>query len=87
MLSATWDRLDNYFLPTRGTRARLEYVNSDESLGADSDFEQLLFNAQTVKTWGRQSAQLFLRYNVTLDGEAPIYGLFTGGGFHEHVGL
>ncbi len=84
---AVWDRLDDLYLPTRGTRARLQYVSSEEWLGADTEFDQLLFNGLTNKTWGRHNAMLFLRYNVTLDGDAPIYGLFTGGGFLNMSGF
>lgn len=82
-----WDRLDNLFLPTRGTRARLEYIRSDEQLGADSEFEQLLFSSYTSHSFGRNNLSLFMDYEVTLSGDTPVYALFTGGGFQNMSGF
>ncbi|MEE4218811.1 MAG: patatin-like phospholipase family protein, partial [Xanthomonadales bacterium] len=87
LLEATWDRLDDLYLPSKGTRASLQYQRAEESLGADTEFEQLLINSVTSKSWGRHNALFSLRYDVTLGGEAPVYALFTGGGFLNMSGF
>ncbi len=87
-LGAVFDSLDDMFLPGDGVLARLEYIDSSEALGADDDFEQLRFNAIAAHTWGRHSALAGARYNVTLDDVgAPLYAIFTGGGFLNMSGF
>ncbi len=86
-LGGLWDRLDDYYLPTRGSRVRLDYIRSDERLGADDEFEQLLFSAFTSQTWDRHNLLAFGTYNATIDGTAPVYALFTGGGFLNMSGF
>ncbi|MGA9574781.1 MAG: patatin-like phospholipase family protein [Lysobacterales bacterium] len=76
-----YDRLDNRYLPTRGTYALLRYTNSIESLGADNSFDQLEFTLFSSHTFGLHNFILGARYNTSLSGDVPIYGLFTGGGF------
>jgi NTE family protein len=41
MLSATYDSRDTAFNPTHGMAAMLEYLRSDDSLGADRDWERI----------------------------------------------
>ncbi len=86
-VNATWDRLDDLYLPTRGARVRLDYYESADWLGADEDYSQLLFSAVASKTWGAHNLLLTGRYNVTLDGATPVYALFTGGGFLNMSGF
>jgi NTE family protein len=84
---AIYDRLDDRFLPSSGTYARLAYTNSSESLGADAEFEQVKFSAFTAHSWGPHTAWLSTTFNSTLDDDAPVYGLFTGGGFLNMSGF
>ncbi len=86
-LNATWDRLDDVYLPTRGARAQLDYIRSEEWLGSDDDYEQLLASLVTSKTWGRHNLLVNARYNTTLDGDVPLYAIFTGGGFLNMSGF
>jgi NTE family protein len=86
-LSGVYDRLDNLFLPTRGLFMRLDYFDSSEELGADADFEQIRFSALGSKTFGRHNFLLTTRYNTTLDNDAPLYALFTGGGLLNMSGF
>lgn len=86
-IGGIWDRLDNLYLPTRGTRARLEYIRSDERLGADDEFEQILFSVFSSHSFGRNNVSAFGTYNSTLSGIAPVYALFTGGGFQNMSGF
>ncbi|WP_191621382.1 patatin-like phospholipase family protein [Marinihelvus fidelis] len=86
-VGVTLDRLDDLFLPSNGALGGLEYVRSDESLGADDEFEQIRFNGLLAKSWGRHNIMGGWRYNITLDNNAPLYALFTGGGFLNMSGF
>jgi NTE family protein len=82
-----YDRLDNRYLPSEGSLVRLQYINSDTRLGADAEFEQLRFSLFSARTRGRHTAWFGSEFNTTLDDDAPIYGLFTGGGFLNMSGF
>jgi NTE family protein len=86
-LGVIHDRLDNLFLPTRGRYLQLVYANSLEELGADQEFEQISFRGIASRTFGKHNLLVSGRYNTTLDNNAPIYGLFTGGGFLNMSGF
>ena len=81
LLSARYDRLDDRFFPSNGSFANLSYINSDDSLGADAEYEQVRFSWFTSRSWDRHNLLLGTRYNTTLDDDAPVYSLHTGGGF------
>ncbi len=83
----TYDRLDNLFLPTRGALFDLSYIHSSEALGADANFEQVQSSWLLSKTWGLHNVLLRGRYNTTLDNDAPLYALMTGGGFLNMSGF
>jgi len=76
-----YDRLDNRFLPTRGVYSVLKYTDSVEGLGADNSFDQLEFSIFSSHTYGFHNFMWGGQYNTSLDDNAPIYGLYTGGGF------
>ncbi len=40
MLSAQYDSRDTAFAPTKGMTAALEYINSDEALGSDRNWQR-----------------------------------------------
>lgn len=87
-LGLIFDRLDDLYLPTRGARIDVQYIDSSEALGADDDFEQLRIHGLISKTWGAHNALFTWRYNSTLHGaSAPVYALFTGGGFLNMSGF
>jgi NTE family protein len=86
-LSARYDRLDDRFFPSEGSYASLVYINSDENLGADAKYEQVGFTWFTSRTWDRNNIFLGTRFNTTLDDNAPVYSLFTGGGFLNMSGF
>lgn len=85
--NARYDRLDDRYLPSRGSFANLTYLESEEGLGADAEFEQVLFSWFMAHTWDRHTLQLATRYNTTLDDNAPVYALFSGGGFVNMSGF
>jgi len=87
-LGLIFDRLDDLYLPTRGARIDVQYIDSSETLGADDDFEQVRTHGLVSKTWGAHNALFTWRYNTTLHGAtAPVYALFTGGGFLNMSGF
>jgi NTE family protein len=86
-MSGTYDRLDNRYLPSDGSFAHFQYAESDASLGADAEFEQIRFTWFTARSWGRHTGWLGTTYNTTLDGNAPVYSLFTAGGFMNMSGF
>lgn len=80
-ISARYDRLDNAYFPQDGTAVGLEYIHSSDTLGADDDYKQIIFEG--YKSWQFGSHNLILGgiYNTTLDDNAPVYALFRAGGF------
>jgi NTE family protein len=87
VFNGVWDRLDSVYFPGDGTLATLSYRNSDEALGADAEYEQILLEALTAKSYGRHAVYGGLRYYDTLDDEAPLYAQFRAGGFTNLSGL
>jgi NTE family protein len=87
ILSASLDRFDNRYFPNHGTIANITYLKSATSLGADAPYEQIL--SQVVTAWSRNRHTIIggVRYDVTLDNDAPIYALFRGGGLFNLSGL
>jgi NTE family protein len=80
-LTGIYDRLDSRFIPSRGNYGNLRYVKSDENLGADAEFEQVIFNWHGARSWGRHTGSYGTTFKTTLDDNAPIWALFSGGGF------
>mgnify|MGYP001135942702 FL=1 len=75
------DTLDNVFFPTSGDKAVFEFAASREALGSDSEYEQAIFAYSRAFTRGRSSLVGAVRFNYTLDDEAPPESLFRSGGF------
>ena len=86
-LNVVFDRLDNRYLPSSGSFAQFNYIVSDESLGADAEFEQLQLSLFSAVTRGRHTAWFGTQFNSTLDDDAPVYSLYTGGGFLNMSGF
>ncbi|NNL94452.1 MAG: BamA/TamA family outer membrane protein [Xanthomonadales bacterium] len=86
-VDAIYDRLDNRYLPSVGSFGRLSYIRSTGALGADADFDQLELSLFSAVTRGRHTAWFGTRFNTTLDEDAPIYGLYSGGGFLNMSGF
>ncbi len=83
----SYDTLDSLNFPNYGALAHLEYTISLESLGADSDFEQIQFAAFGVKTWGRNTLFGGGRFSTTLGSDAPPQNLFQQGGLFNLSGF
>ena len=85
-VSLTVDRLDSFVLPRDGTYANLTALYSRRSLGADSDFDQLNFDAVQARAVGAHSAYIGLRYHETTRGLAPFQSLYRLGGVTRLAG-
>lgn len=86
-INAVYDRLDNRYLPSSGSFLQLGYIASDRSLGADADFEQVEVNLFSAVTRGRHTAWFGSTLNSTVDDDAPVYALYSGGGFLNMSGF
>lgn len=75
------DKFDNVYFPTQGNKGILELVTNQESLGSDSRYDQAHLLYSHVSSWGRNTLVGSIRYDTTLDDDAPPEGLFRAGGF------
>ena len=75
------DNQDDADFPNHGIKAKVEWLMSRESLGADDNFDQLLLDASYARTWGRYSLLGGAEYLRTIDGEAPLVSQVRLGGF------
>lgn len=75
------DRLNSSNFPTDGHAMLLRLSSQTEDLGDDNNFDQLLFVAAKPISWGRNTIVPAFEGGTTLNGSAPVYGLFEGGGF------
>lgn len=82
-----YDRLDDRYLPTRGSWGTLKYTRSTENLGADATFEQLEFTYFNTRTFGLHNFAWGGQYNTTLGDDPPIYAYYTAGGFLNMSGF
>ena len=85
-LKLTADKLDNLNFPHEGIYSFVEYLSSQEDIGADSSFDQVLFNALIAKSWNRNTLLGGARFYSTLDSNAPLQNLFQLGGLFNLSG-
>ena len=82
-----YDMLDNRDWPRSGAISSLEWIESVEGLGADSDFSQLLFIGGGAHSWGKNTFFGGLEFDYTADGVAPVQNRFRTGGFTKLSGF
>jgi NTE family protein len=82
-----FDRLDDRYLPTRGSWSSLKYTKSLESLGADLDYDQVEFSYYGNHTFGLHNLTWGGQYNTSLDDNTSVYSWYTGGGFLNMSGF
>jgi NTE family protein len=89
LLSASFqvDTLDNLAFPREGVLGGLEWIGSRESLGSDSDYDQLKAGVGTSYSWGRNTLSPFAYYYTTLDDEGALESFFRAGGFMDLSGF
>jgi len=82
-----YDMLDNRDWPRSGAISSLEWIESVESLGADSDFSQLLFTGGLAHSWEKHTFFGGFEFDYTADGVAPVQNRFRTGGFTKLSGF
>lgn len=80
------DKLDDLNFPRAGYFGSLEYLWSDTALGADTDFDQILFNGGFAYSWDRNTLLAAATFFTTPDNDAPIQNLFRLGGLFKLSG-
>lgn len=78
---ARLETLDSPNFPRTGYYARAEWTTSQTALGADTEFDQLMFRATGAKSWNDHTLIGTLSLGSTIKGEAPVENLFLLGGF------
>ena len=81
------DTLDDAQIPLNGLRATLQWVESSESLGADTDYSALLYDMSAVKTFGRHSFEFGAVFNTSIADDTLVQNFFPLGGFLRMSGL
>lgn len=81
------DTLDDANFPHSGNSGTLEWLSSRKALAADTDYDQILLAIGHARSWGKNTLLAGVRFNTTLDENAPLQGLFRGGGFFNLSGL
>ena len=82
-----YDMLDNRDWPRSGAISTLEWIESVEGLGADSDFSQLLSMGGLAHSWGKNTFFGGFEFDYTADGVAPVQNRFRTGGFTKLSGF
>ncbi len=81
-LRLSLDTFNNLFFPHTGSFGNVEYLASRDSLGADTEYDQVRINyLRAIPLGERQTIILGAKFNTTLDDDAPPEGLFRSGGF------
>jgi len=86
-LRLSTDKLDSLYFPRHGHAGKVEVRVSRKELGADTEFEQLLFNYNRAYSWDKNTLIGGLVLNTTLDDDAPLQSEFASGGFLRLSGL
>jgi len=80
------DKLDDVNFPRAGYVGRLEYIWSDKALGADADFDQIVFTGGFAYSWDSNTLMAAVDVSTTPDDDAPIQNLFQLGGLFNLSG-
>ncbi len=75
------DTLDSVYFPGSGRKGGVSLIASQEALGADEDFNQVLLSYTEAFSSGRHHLIGAFRFDTTLDDDAPLESLFRAGGF------
>jgi NTE family protein len=79
-VSATYDSRDTAFNPTRGLAAALEYMNADESLGGDMDWQRAELGLGLALPVRKDVVWVTLAGGSDLDTDLPLDRTFMLGG-------
>jgi NTE family protein len=86
-LAATFDSRDTAFNPTRGVAAALEYMNSDDSLGAELDWQRIELGVALAIPVRKDVVRVTLAGGSDLDTDLPLDRKFSLGGPGSFPGL
>ncbi len=86
-VSGVFDRLDDPYFPGRGGFLKLDFYQPEGALGADDDYQQLLFDGIAAHSIGRHNLIGSVRFYQTVRGDAPDYVQFRAGGFANLSGF
>jgi len=81
------DTLDNLNFPRSGGLNSIQWLTANDSLGADTDYDQVQLRLSGAKSWGDDTLLAGFRFGSTVSGETPIYNRFRLGGFLSLSGL
>ena len=81
------DTLDRANWPSRGQLGFIEYAAARESLGGDTDFDQVKATYNYFASFGPNTVGFLGRVNSTVDGTAPVPDRFRLGGFLQLSGF
>jgi NTE family protein len=79
-VSATYDSRDTAFNPTRGLAAALEYMNADESMGGDMDWQRAEIGLGLALPVRKDVVYVTLAGGSDLDTDLPLDRTFMLGG-------
>ena len=81
-LRLSLDTFNDAYFPRTGSRGTLEYLASRDALGADANYDQVEAGYIKALPFGDRNAIILgANFDTTLDDDAPVEGLFRGGGF------
>jgi NTE family protein len=78
---AVRDQIDSLYFPTFGDYTTFTFVDSNEDLGADDEYQRLELSSAYAFTRGRNTFVSRLAYGTTPDGTLPVYDQLELGGF------
>ncbi|NQY25676.1 MAG: patatin-like phospholipase family protein [Piscirickettsiaceae bacterium] len=84
---ATVDTLDNLYFPRSGYLSSVKWTSASETLGADSEYDQILLSMAGAKSWDDGTLITSLRIGSTLNGDSAIHNRYRLGGFMNLSGL
>jgi NTE family protein len=86
-LSAQYDSRDTAFAPTKGMTAALEYINSDEGLGSDRNWQRAELGFGVAVPFRRNIWWITAAGGTGLGGDLPADRTFTLGGPNSFPGF
>jgi len=80
------DSLDNLSFPNSGFFSGITYRANNESLGSDSNYEQVELQLSGAGTYNRYTVFSRAIFDTTINNDAPYNALYRRGGFMELSG-
>ena len=81
------DTLDDLYFTRSGYFANLRWIEGEESLGAENDYQQAEMILTGAKSWDRDTLLLAASMGTTLSGDLSVNNAYRLGGFMRLSGL